>query len=46
MTTVMSVMTPLLINRRVQTLVAVIAAVAACLLLGPGEAAAWPKGPW
>ena len=44
MMTVISVMRPLLVDHRVQTLVALFAAVAAGLLLGPGEAAAWPRG--
>jgi hypothetical protein len=43
MTTVNGVMTPLLINRRVQTLVAVLAALAAGVLLGSGEVAALPR---
>jgi hypothetical protein len=35
---------PLVLDRRTQALV-VLAALVASLLLGPGEAAAWPKGP-
>ena len=45
METVMRPVLPLLFDRRVQAVVAVLAAVAAGVLLGPGEAAAWPKGP-
>jgi hypothetical protein len=44
MTTVIRVMTPLLFDHQAQAVVAVLAALAAGLLLGAGEAAAWPRG--
>jgi hypothetical protein len=44
MKTVMSVVMPLLIDHRTQTAVAVLAALAAGLLFGPGEAVAWVRG--
>ena len=44
MTTVIHVVTPLMLNRRAQVAVGVLAALAAGLLLGPSEAAAWAKG--
>ena len=43
METMIRVMTPVLVDRRVQTLVAVLAVLVASLLLGPNEAAAWSK---
>ena len=45
MTTMMHAITLLLLDRRAQTAVAVLAALAAGLLLGSGEAAALPRGP-
>jgi hypothetical protein len=44
MTTVMRTVLPLLFDHRTQALVAVLAALAAGLVLGPDEAAAWAKG--
>jgi hypothetical protein len=44
MTTVMRPVLPLLFDHRTQALVAVLAALAAGLVLGPDEAAAWVKG--
>jgi hypothetical protein len=43
MTTVMRPVLPLLFNHRTQAVGAVLAALAAGLLLGPGEAAALPR---
>ena len=40
MTTMMNAVMPLVLNRRAQAAVAVLTALAAGLLLGPGEAAA------
>ena len=45
MTTVMNAVMPLVLNRRAQAALAVLAALAAGLLLGPGEVAAIPRGP-
>ena len=44
MTTVIHVVLPLVLNRRAQAAIAVVAALAASLLLGSGEVAAWIKG--
>jgi hypothetical protein len=44
MTAVIHAVMPLVLDRRAQAAIAVLAAVAAGLLLGPGEAAAWVKG--
>jgi hypothetical protein len=44
MTTVIRTVTSLVLDRRIQALVAVLAALAAGVLLGPDEAAAWIKG--
>ena len=44
MTTVISTVTLLVLDRRAQAAVAVLAALVANLLLGPGEVAARPKG--
>jgi hypothetical protein len=44
MTTMMRAITLLVLNRRAQAAVAVLAALVASLLLGPGEVAARPKG--
>ena len=43
MTTVIHAVMPLLFNRRAQALVALLAALAAGVLLGPDQAAAWSK---
>ena len=45
MTSVIRTVTPLLLDPRAQAAVAVLAALAAGLLLGPGEVAAIPRGP-
>ena len=44
MTTVMNAVMPLVLNRRAQAAVAVLAALVAGLLLGSGETAAFPRG--
>jgi hypothetical protein len=44
METVMRPVLPLLFDHRTQAVVAVLAALAAGLLLGPGDVAAWAKG--
>jgi hypothetical protein len=44
MTTILRILMPLLFDHRTQALVAVLAALAAGLVLGPDEAAAWVKG--
>ena len=44
MTTLLKTMMPLLFNHQAQAAIAVLAALAAGVLLGPGEAAAWPRG--
>jgi hypothetical protein len=44
MTTVIHAVMPLVLDHRAQAAVAVLAAFATGLLLGPGEAAAWVKG--
>jgi hypothetical protein len=44
MTTVIRTVTSLVLDRRIQALVAVLAALAAGVLLGPVEAAAYARG--